>query len=177
MKNLIFKSLRSFAWTFAAISTATMAFGPAMARAQQAGNARLTPFVFERINQRNYRSQGWIEEQINNVPGGQVFSDSSDFVEIVCGPENSSDPRLIRGSVLIALPTTANPTLRRVRFRKEGLSGTRVADLTELKYSTDVVYNSPAVLVLQIDSDNDGDMDFNIFYSPDELAYLQDDPN
>jgi hypothetical protein len=133
--------------------------------------------MFERINQRNYRSQGWIEQQINNVAGGQVFSDSSDFVEIVCGPVNSSDPRLVHGSVLMTLPTTANSTLRRVRFRKEGLSGTRVADLTELKYSTYVVYNSPAVLVLQIDSDNDGDRDFNIAYNPDERAFPQADPN
>ena len=121
--KIIFKGLRSLAWAFAVISTATMAFGPAMARAQQAGNAQFTPYMFERINQRNYRSQGWIEQQINNVAGGQVFSDFSDFVEIVCGPENSSDPRLVLGSVLMTLPTRANATLRRVRFRKEGLSG------------------------------------------------------
>ena len=148
-----------------------------VASGQQAGNSGLTPYIFERINQWNYTSQGWVEQQVNNVPGGQVFSDTSDFVDIVCGPENSSDPRLVRGSVLMTLPTTANPTLQRIRFRKEGLSGTRLADLTELKYSTYVNYNSPAVLVLGIDADNDGDRDFNISYNPDQRSYLQNDPN
>ena len=147
------------------------------ASGQQAGNSELTPYIFERINQWNYISQGWVEQQINNQLGGQVFSDTSDFVDIVCGPENSSDPRLIHGSALMTLPTTANPTLQRIRLRKEGLSGTRLADLTELKYSTYVNYNSPAVLVLAIDADNDGDRDFNISYNPDQRSYLQDDPH
>lgn len=135
-------------------------------------NNGLTPYKFERINEHNFTSQGWREQQINNLGGGiQVFSDSSDHVEIVCGPDNSSDPRLIRGCVTMNLPTSEDPTLRRIRLRKGGYSGTLLADLTELKYSTYVVHNSPAILVLQIDVNGDGNTDFNIFYEP--RTYLQ----
>jgi hypothetical protein len=126
----------------------------------------LTPYKFERINKHNFYSQGWKEQQINIVAGITIFSDSSDHVEIVCGPENNSDPRLIRGSVTMNLPTSADPTLRRIRLRKGGYSGTLLADLTELKYSTYVVYNAPTILVLQIDVTGDNAKDFNIFFEP-----------
>jgi hypothetical protein len=125
-----------------------------------------TPYKFERINQQNFRSQGWMEQQVNIVGTTTIFSDSSDHVEIVCGPDNESDPRLIQGSVTMNLPTTADPTLRRIRLRKGGYSGTLLGDLTELKYSTYVVHNSPAIIVLQIDVNGDSVKDFNIFYEP-----------
>jgi len=126
----------------------------------------VVPYKFERINEHNFSSQGWREQQINNIPGGQIFSDESDHIQIVCGPENNSDPRLIKGCITMNLPTGADPTLRRIRLRKEGYSGTRLADLTELKYSTYIVNNAPTNMVLQIDANNDGSRDFNIFYDP-----------
>lgn len=128
----------------------------------------VTPYQFERINEQNFSSQGWRKQQINNSPTGgpQIFSDESDYVQIVCGPENDSDPRLIKGSITMNLPTSADPTLRRIRLRKAGYSGTRLADLTELKYSTYVVYNCPTNMVLQIDINGDENIDFNIWYDP-----------
>jgi hypothetical protein len=130
-------------------------------------NQRVTPYKFERINVQNFSSQGWIEQQVNNLSGGlQVFSDFSDHVEIVCGPENSSDPRLIPGCITMNLPTGADPTLRRIRLRRGGYSGTLLADLTELKFSTYVVQNAPVAMVLQIDVNGDADKDFNIFWEP-----------
>lgn len=69
------------------------------------------------------------------------------------------------------LPTSDDPTLRRVRLRRVGYNGTRLADLTELKYSTYVIKQSPTIMVLQVDLDNDGDRDGNIFYNP--LEYFQ----
>jgi hypothetical protein len=64
------------------------------------------------------------------------------------------------------LPTGADPTLRRVRLRRGGYSGTLLADLTELKYSTYVINNAPTIMVLQIDVNGDQEKDFNIFFSP-----------
>lgn len=135
------------------------------------GNPARPPYKFERINEHNFYSQGWKEQQVNIVSGVTVFSDTSAYVNIVCGPVNNSDPRLIQGSVTMNLPTGTDPTLRRIRLRRGGYSGTLLTDLTELKYSTYVVHNSPAIMVLQIDVDGDVVKDFNIFYEP--RAYLQ----
>jgi hypothetical protein len=131
-------------------------------------NHGVQPYKFERINEHNFFSQGWKEQQVNIISGVTTFSDLSDHVEIVCGPENNSDPRLIQGSVTMNLPTGANPTLRRIRLRRGGYSGTLLADLTELKYSTYVVQNAPTNMVLQIDVNGDDTKDFNIFYEPRE---------
>ena len=125
----------------------------------------ITPYQFERINEHNFSSKGWKVQQVNVVNGLTIFADSSDFMEIVCGPENNSDPRLIKGSVTMNFPNSANPTLRNIRLRKSGYSGTRLADLTELKYSTYVVQNAPATMVLQIDVNGDEALDFNIVYN------------
>src|SRR5262245_6128668 len=89
----------------------------------------VVPYKFERINIHNFSSQGWREQQVNNLSTGQVFSDESDYVNIVCGPENNSDPRLIPGCVTMNLPTSGDPTLRRIRLRKGGYSGTLLSDL------------------------------------------------
>lgn len=129
-------------------------------------NRPITPFQFERINEHNFYSQGWKEQQVNIVSGTTIFSDESDYVEIVCGPDNNSDPRLIRGSITMNLPTGNDPTLRRIRLRKGGYSGTRLADLTELKYSTYVVRNAPTIMVLQVDVNSDEAKDLNIYYEP-----------
>ena len=129
----------------------------------------VVPYKFERINVHNFTSQGWVEQQVSNspVPGAPlVFSDWSDYVEIVCGPDNNSDPRLIQGAVTMNLPTSADPLLRRIRLRRGGYSGTRLADLTELKYSTYVINNAPTIMVLQIDVTGDNVKDFNIFFEP-----------
>src|SRR5688500_10722124 len=129
-------------------------------------NQGVTPYKFERTNKHNFSSKGWREEQVNNINGVQLFSDESDYMEIVCGPENNSDPRLIQGSITINLPTSADPTLRRILLHKGGYSGTLLADLTELKYSTYVIQNSPANFVLQVNVNGDESNDFNIFYDP-----------
>lgn len=129
----------------------------------------LTPYKFERINEHNFYSQGWREQQVNisPIPGApQIFLDWSDYVEIVCGPANNSDPRLIQGSATMNLPTNSDPTLRRIRLRRGGYSGTLLADLTELKYSTYVVNNAPTIMVLQVDVTGDDTKDFNIFFEP-----------
>ena len=139
-------------------------------------NSGIVPYKFERINEHNFSSQGWREQQINNGPtGGAVFSNESDFMEIVCGPANNSDPRLIKGCFSMNLPTSQNPVLRRVRLWKGGYSGTRLGDLTEFKYSTYVVNNGPANPTLQIDVTNDGTPDFNIWFDP--RHEYQEDPN
>jgi len=131
----------------------------------------VVPYKFERINEHNFSSQGWREQQGNVVNGVTVFSDTSANVEIVCGPENNSDPRLIPGCVTMNLPTGADPTLRRIRLRRAGYSGTLLSDLSELKYSTYVVQNCPVIMVLQIDVNSDELKDFNIFYEP--RLYIQ----
>jgi hypothetical protein len=128
------------------------------------------PYKFERINAHNFYSQGWREQQVNIVGTTTIFSDSSDYVEVVCGPENNSDPRLIQGSVTMNLPTSADPTLRRIRLRRGGYSGTLLSDLTELKYSTYVVNNAPTIMVLQIDVTGDDAKDFNIYFEPTRFS-------
>lgn len=129
-------------------------------------NRGVTPYQFERINEHNFYSQGWKEQQVNIVNGVTIFSYSSPYEQVVCGPENNSDPRLINGSITMNLPTSEDPTLRRIRLRKGGYSGTRLADLTELKYSTYVVQNAPTIMVLQIDVNGDEAKDLNIYYEP-----------
>jgi hypothetical protein len=131
----------------------------------------VTPYGFDRINEHNFHSRGWQEQEVLSPSGmPQVFLDESEHMSIVCGPDNDSDPRLIKGSITMNLPTTANPTLRRIRLRRGGYSGTFFADLTELKYSTYVVHGSPTVMVLQVDVNGDAAKDFNIFYAPGELG-------
>jgi hypothetical protein len=131
----------------------------------------INPYQMERINMQNFGTLNWKEQQVNIVSGTTIFAEESDLVEIVCGPENTTDPRLIKGCITMNLPTSANPTLRRIRLRKGGYSGTRLADLTELKYSTFVVQNSPTAMVLQVDVNNDNAKDFNIFFNP--VQYYQ----
>ena len=126
----------------------------------------LVPYKFERINEHNFYSQGWKEQQVNIVGTITNFSDLSDHVEIVCGPDNDTDPRLIQGCVTMNLPTSGDPTLRRIRLRRGGYSGTLLKDLTELKYSTYVVNNAPTIMVLQVDVTGDDAKDFNIFFEP-----------
>ena len=129
------------------------------------------PYQFERINKHNFNSQGWKEQQVNIVSGITGFADESEHIQIVCGPENDSDPRLIQGCVSMNLPTGSDPTLRRIRLRRGGYSGTLLADLTELKFSTYVIHNAPTIMVLQIDVNGDEAKDFNIFYEP--RTYIQ----
>ena len=141
--------------------------------AGQAENPRsngngIAPYRFERVNEHNFNSQGWREQEVNLIQGQQQFLDESAHLSIVCGPENDSDPRLIKGSITMNLPTTSNPTLRRIRLRRGGYSGTYLADLTELKYSTYLVHGAPAAMVLQVDVNGDEAKDFNIFYAPEE---------
>jgi hypothetical protein len=138
----------------------------------KSNNMGVMPYRFERVNLHNFYSQGWKEQQVNIVSGVTLFSDESDHVEIVCGPENFSDPRLIPGSVTMNLPTGADPTLRRIRLRRGGYSGTMLADLTELKYSTYVVQNAPTNMVIQVDVNGDDAKDFNIFFEPRENTDL-----
>ena len=135
----------------------------------QSSNNGVDPYRFERINQHNFTSQGWIEQEVLSPSGlPQVFLDESEHLKIVCGPENDSDPRLIKGSITMDLPTTAFPTLRRIRLRRAGYSGTYLADLTELKYSTYLVHGGATVMVLQVDMNGDAAKDFNIFYAPED---------
>jgi hypothetical protein len=125
-------------------------------------------YKVERINEHNFSSEGWKEQQVNIASNVTSFLDFSDHIEIVCGPDNTTDPRLKQGAVTMNLPTSADPTLRRIRLRRGGYSGTFLADLTELKYSTYVVQNAPTNMVIQIDVNGDDTKDFNIFYEPRE---------
>jgi hypothetical protein len=147
----------------------------ATANKSNQNNSRVVPYQFERINEHNFSSQGWREQQVTNVSGMQIFLDGSDFMEIVCGPENNSDPRMVKGCFSMNLPIAQNPTLRRVRLWKGGYSGTHLADLTEFKYSTYVVNISAPAPVLQIDVNNDGKLDFNMWLDP--RGEYQEDPN
>jgi hypothetical protein len=77
-------------------------------------------YQIEKINKNNFNLLRWREQQVNNVFGGQIFSDESNYVEIVCGPENNSDPHLLQGCITMNLPTSDDATLRRIRLRRVG---------------------------------------------------------
>ena len=140
--------------------------------ADRSNNSRdVNPYRFERVNKHNFYSQGWQEQEVNLVAGQTLFSDQSDHLNIVCGPDNDWDPRLIKGSVTMNLPTSAFPTLRRIRLRRGGYSETYLADLTELKYSTYLVHGAPTAMVLQVDLNGDQTKDFNIFFAPEEQGF------
>lgn len=131
----------------------------------------LQGFDFEIINKNNFNTLGWREQQVNIVSGTNTLSNVSNNVEIVCGPDNNSDPRLKKGCITMNLPTSNDPTLKRIRLRRSGYSGTRLADLTELKYSTYVIRKAATAMVLQVDINNDGLRDINMFFNP--LQYYQ----
>ncbi|MEQ1762911.1 MAG: hypothetical protein ABL984_07195, partial [Pyrinomonadaceae bacterium] len=153
-----------------AVISMSIAFGQEDANKTSSGihGHGVTPYRFERINEHNFDSQGWREQEVNLIPAlGTQFSDESEHLSIVCGPDDDSDPRLIRGSVTMNLPTSAFPTLRRIRLRRAGYSGTYLSDLTELKYSTYLVQGAPAAMVLQVDVNGDEAKDFNIFFAPE----------
>ena len=98
-----------------------------------------------------------------------ITTDNTNYVDLVCGPKNHTEHHLKPGSVLLTLPTTIEPTLRRVRLRNNLHSGTRLPDIKDLMYSTYVVENinhSSPVLALQIDTNNDAVAEFNIFFDP-----------
>lgn len=125
-----------------------------------------SPYQYEFVKSNSFHAQGWREQQVNISGSTTIFSDSSNHVAIVCDPFNSKDPHLANGCITMNLPTSADPTLRRIRLRRLGYSGTLLSDLTELKYSTHVVQNAPANMVLQIDINGDEAKDFNIFFDP-----------
>lgn len=153
--------------TIAATVLALFSLLPGSAQFGTNGDAMI-PYRFERVNEHNFHSQGWQEQEVNMIPGlGTQFSDESAHLSIVCGPDDDSDPRLIKGSVTMNLPTSAFPTLRRIRLRRGGYSGTYLADLTELKYNTYLVQGTPTAMVLQVDVNGDEAKDFNIFFAPE----------
>lgn len=124
-----------------------------------------------RVRTRNFREEKWDVQQINRdaVTSQTIFTDRTDHVRLVCGPDNHTDPRLKTGAVFLSLPTSADKTLRRVRLRKGGYSETLIADLRELKFSTFIENNidqSAPGLVLQIDNNGDLQRNFNIFFTP-----------
>ena len=43
----------------------------------------VVPYKFERINEHNFYSQGWKEQQVNIAGTTTIFSDKSEHVEIV----------------------------------------------------------------------------------------------
>lgn len=125
-------------------------------------------YQIEKISATTFNAMGWKVQQVNIVSGTTIFADQSNSVNIVCAPENNSNPWLAQGAVTMNLPTSTDTTLRRVRLRRGGYSGTMLSDLTELKYSTYVVQNAPTIIVLQIDINNDNAKDFNIYFDPRE---------
>ena len=159
---------RNFYRIFSAGMLAMLSISITAGQPRADGRRGVAPYRFERVNNQNFHSQGWREQEVNLVQGQQQFADESDHLSIVCGPDNGSDSRFIKGSVTMNLPTSAFPTLRRIRLRRAGYSGTLLSDLTELKYSTYLVHGGPTAMVLQIDVNGDETKDFNIFFAPEE---------
>jgi hypothetical protein len=108
---------------------------------------------------------GWNEEQVEKVPNGEpIDKPESPFVGIACFNASTFE-----GAFRISLPNTDYPELRRVRIRNDHYSGVYLRQITGLSYSTYIVNHinrTAPVLVLQIDSDNDGMRDCNIYYNP-----------
>ena len=126
------------------------------------------------VTPNNFHQTGWEEEQINNYPTGQVLVFSTPYVEIVCGSQEFMD--YLHGSVQMMLPKQQDPTLRRIRLRNNKFDGTLLADIATqrnhpgcLQFSTFITKNrngSAPDLVLQIDKEGNGDIDYNIVFSP-----------
>jgi hypothetical protein len=126
----------------------------------------ISPLKFIRVTENNFTEKGWTRQQVNQ---NNVFIENTPYVRIECVPDNSNDPRIIRGGVLLSLPTSTDPILRRVRLRKGGYSGTFLRDISMLKFSTYIIKNidhSAPALVIQINTDDDAEREFNIVFNP-----------
>jgi hypothetical protein len=125
-----------------------------------------------RVKKNNFIGEGWEKDQVNTVSGsGNITSPSTNYVDIECAPKNIQEPGLNKGAILISLPTSSDPTLRRVRLRNTLHSGVRIADINKLMFSTFITFNinnSAPSLALQIDANNGQIPVFNIFFDPHE---------
>src|SRR5688572_23916570 len=109
---------------------------------------------------------GWETYQVET---GKLPTPNTTFVDIVCGFINPSNPSLKRGSVLLRLPVSEKPTLRRIRLKTTLYDATYLRDISELMYSTYILKNlnqSAPILVLQIDNDEDLVVDSYIYFEP-----------
>ena len=128
----------------------------------------------KKVTKANFIGFGWEKDQVNIDPldptgKKTITTANTNYVDLVCGPKNHTEPHIKLGSVLLTLPKTIEPTLRRIRLRNNEHSGTRLSDLNELMYSTYIdnnINNSSPALALQIDIDNDQVAEFNIFFDP-----------
>jgi hypothetical protein len=122
-----------------------------------------------RVTKNNFIGHGWEKDQVMVVNGSNITSPETDFVRIECAERNTNEPGLNKGSVLLSLPTSANPSLRRVRLRNTLHHGLRLADINKFLFHTFIISNlndsSPA-LALQIDLTGDNVSEFNIFFDP-----------
>ena len=126
-----------------------------------------------RVTPGNFSNNGWTTEQVIQNPQS-VITPNTPFIEIQCEPNNP--PPLDRGSVYFSLPTTANPTLRRIRLRSINYDDIPLKKISNyihpnnvFMYSTYIMHNineSCIELALQIDNDQDGKVDFNLGFSP-----------
>jgi len=122
----------------------------------------------------NFTQLGWEEEQINKYVSGTVRQLSTPYVEIVCGPQDFAN--LHPGSVLMTLPKSQDPTLRRIRLRNNKYGGIYLKKIAAkgsfpgcLQYNTFITQNknfSAQDLVLEIDADDNGTIDYNLAFSP-----------
>ena len=127
----------------------------------------------KKVKTANFIGFGWEKDQVNydltDLTGKRTITmPSTNYVDLECGPNNPC-PHLKLGSVLLSLPTTNEPTLKRVRLRNTMYSGTFLHDIKNLMFSTYVVTNineSSPGLALQIDTNNDNIAEFYIFFNP-----------
>jgi hypothetical protein len=131
------------------------------------------------VTEANFSVMGWEKSQTNGPPTAESAKPTTNFIFIVCGPVNRVQPQLKRGCVYFTLPTTKEDptlpkgvselmdnTLNKIRLRLSSFGGSKITQITELRYSTYTINPSNKVaprLILQIDIFGDGKLRSIIF--------------
>lgn len=144
--------------------TATVPFSPA------AGTTLLSTTVDNQTVSRGITVEGTGSATQENVYPGQLngwaltTSGSTSSVDLAIGPSPAPS-----GDGSLELTIGANGS-DAAQARNPNFAGTRVADITNLSYSTYVSDDGSGgqnpYLILDIDADNDGDLDDSLFFEP-----------
>jgi len=118
-------------------------------------------FVVVRNN--NLETGGWITEHIEKTQTESIVIKNTDYINFPCQPVEG-----MRG-IHLRMPISTANELRRIRLRNTSYSGVQIKDITMLSYSAFVALtydNIAPALILQIDTNVDAKVDFNLTFQP-----------
>jgi len=123
------------------------------------------------VRNNDLETGGWITEHIEKDHAISEAIKNTDYITIPC----QSIDRNKGIHLILPISTHTKNELRRIRLRNTQFSGLFLKDITHLSYSTFVTLthdNIAPALILQIDTNQDTAVDFNLTFQPKIQASL-----